>query len=225
MHILKAYNLVKEYCTNNTINRVIDDISLNVEEGEFLSITGESGSGKSTLLYLLSGLESLTMGQVLLQDRDISTLSDRKIAKLRRSVLSFVYQFYNLIPNLTIMENILLPKKMDSVLKKEDNEYLKELVHVASIDNILHRLPSEVSGGEQQRAALIRAVFIKPKIVFADEPTGNLDSKSSEQVLNLLKKINKEYNASVIMVTHSIKQAQMADRTIRLKDGRIIDNV
>jgi putative ABC transport system ATP-binding protein len=223
MKIIIAKNLIKEFNTGKVVNSVINDISLDIEEGEFLAITGESGSGKSTLLYLLSGLEIPSKGKVTLLDKDIAKLSDRQISLLRRKDISIVYQFYNLIPNLTIYENIILPKTIDKRLTKEDKIFLEELISTAGIKNILNRRPSQVSGGEQQRAALIRAVFIKPKIIFADEPTGNLDSKSSGIVMNLIKQINKDYNITVVMVTHSMQQAEMADKTITLQDGRIIN--
>lgn len=225
MKILEANNLTKVYDTNGVKVKVINGISLTTNEGEFLSITGPSGSGKSTLLYLLSGLDKPTSGEVKLLGKDINKMSSRELAEMRRHQVSFVYQFYNLIPNLSVYENIILPKRIDSRLSNDDNEYLKELLNLAGIEHIKDRRPDEISGGEQQRAAILRAVFTRPNVIFLDEPTGNLDSKSSDIVINLIKKINKEYGTSVIMVTHSLEQAKVGDRIINIIDGRINNDI
>lgn len=222
--VIEAKELIKNYDTNGIIVPVINGISMEVMEGEFLAITGISGSGKSTLLYLLSGIETPCSGEIYIEGKELSKLKEKEIARMRRQDISFVYQFYNLIPNLTIIENIVLSKRIDCKLEDEDKIYLEELINLAGISHIRNRKPSEVSGGEQQRVALIRAVFTKPKVIFLDEPTGNLDSKSSKMVMDLIMNINKTYKTTLIMVTHSLEQAKQADRIITLRDGVIIQD-
>lgn len=219
--VIRAENLIKDYVNKEIITRVIDGITLTVNEGEFLSICGASGSGKSTLLYLLSGLERVTSGVVILNGHNLNNLTEKELSKIRRKEISFVYQYYNLIPNLTVKENILLPLILDRKAVQKDYEKLSELTEVAGISHILARRPDEISGGEQQRTALVRALIVSPKIIFLDEPTGNLDSISSEKVINLVKNINKDYNTTIVMVTHSKEQAEIADRIITLSDGKI----
>jgi putative ABC transport system ATP-binding protein len=221
MTILQAIDLTKNYKNGGVITNVIKGINLDIQEGEFAAITGASGSGKSTLLYLLSGQEKPTSGKVLLNGEDISLFSESKMAALRRRQLSFVYQYYNLIPNLSVYDNIVLPVRMDRRLTAADKGYLEEIVAVAGIKNLLKKRPDQLSGGEQQRAALLRAVFIRPKIIFADEPTGNLDSKSGAAVMQLIKEINERYKTTVVMVTHSEAQAAYANRRIYMNDGKI----
>lgn len=225
MIIISAKNLIKEYTSENVLYRVINGIDLDVSEGDFLAVKGESGSGKSTLLYLLSGLETPTSGVVTFLNKDFAQMKDAETAKLRRSKISFVYQFYNLLPNLSIYDNIVLPKQIDKCFNDAEKQYLEELICLAGIKNILKKLPSEVSGGEQQRAAIVRAVFVRPAVLFADEPTGSLDSKSGMAVINLLKKINDDYKTAVVMVTHSAEQAASAKKVINIKDGKITENV
>lgn len=221
MVILSAKNLVREYGKNDTKIRVIDNISLDIEEGDFLAIKGESGSGKSTLLYLLAGIERPNAGSVCYLGQNLATLNDTKIAYLRRKEIGFVYQFYNLIGNLSIYDNLILPKKIDGAYSSEEQKYLDELISLADIGDILKKLPSQVSGGEQQRAAIVRALFVRPKIIFLDEPTGNLDSNNAFKIMELLKSINKAYNTCIVMVTHSNELSLYAHKIIKLKDGRI----
>ncbi len=221
MIILQAKNLTKDYENGAVKTHVIKDISLDISEGEFVAVTGASGSGKSTFLYLLSGQEKPTSGSVILNDKDISLFSEAQMAKLRRREVSFVYQYYNLIPNLSVYDNIVLPVRMDRRLTATDKAYFEELVEVAGLKTALKKRPDQLSGGEQQRAALLRAVFIRPKIIFADEPTGNLDSKSGCAVMQLMKEINERYNTTVIMVTHSETQAAYARKRIHISDGKI----
>lgn len=221
MTILEAKELTKDYKNGGVITHVIKGISLEIEEGEFVAITGASGSGKSTFLYLLSGQEKPTSGNVFLKGEDISLFSEGRMAALRRRDISFVYQYYNLIPNLSVYDNIVLPLRMDRRLTASDKAYLQELVEVAGLQSALKKKPELLSGGEQQRAALLRAIFIRPKIIFADEPTGNLDTKSGTAVMGLIKAINERYNTTVIMVTHSKTQAAYANRRIQIGDGKI----
>ncbi|MGI6522688.1 MAG: ABC transporter ATP-binding protein [Christensenellales bacterium] len=223
MSLIIAKNLVKEFNNKKIKNRVIKGINFSIDEGEFIAITGESGSGKSTLLYLLSGLDKPTSGGVFYMGKNLALFNDREMAELRRNEISFIYQFYNLIPNLTIYENIILPKRIEKRLSLEDKRYLKELLDFAKIGHIADLRPNEVSGGEQQRAAFIRSVFTRPKIIFADEPTGNLDSASGERLIDLIKDINSTYKTAIVMVTHSKENAKAAQRELVLKDGVIYD--
>lgn len=220
MVILSAKNLVKTYGINDAENKVIDNINLEISEGEFLAITGESGSGKSTLLYLLSGLESPSSGQVTFLNKDLASLKDSCLARIRRKEIAFVYQFHNLINNLNILDNIVLPKKIDGAFSKDEKEFLDELIKIAGIKDILKKLPSQVSGGEQQRAAIVRALFIRPKIIFLDEPTGSLDSKNAIKIMELLTDINLRYNTTIVMVTHSKELSLYAKKIIKIKDGK-----
>ncbi|MFW5780025.1 MAG: ABC transporter ATP-binding protein [Bacillota bacterium] len=222
MKIVTAKNLVKEFHSKKIKNRVIKGVNLEIEEGDFIAITGASGSGKSTLLYLLSGLDRPSSGSVFFMEKNLSEYTDRQMAKLRRNEMSFVYQFYNLIPNLNVYENIVLPKRIEKRLNTSDKKYLNELLDFAGIKHIIHLRPNEISGGEQQRVAFVRAVFTRPKIVFADEPTGNLDSVSGEKVMNLIKEINNTYKTTIIMVTHSEDNAKAAKKELKMKDGIII---
>ncbi|HKL74210.1 MAG TPA: ABC transporter ATP-binding protein [Clostridia bacterium] len=221
MVILSAKKLVKEYGTANAKTRVINDIDLDIREGDFIAITGESGSGKSTLLYLLAGLEHPDGGIVTYLGNNLSQMKDVQSAKLRRNGISFVYQFYNLINNLSIYDNIVLPKKIDSSFSLDEKKFLEELIDVAQLQHILKKLPAQVSGGEQQRAAIVRALFVRPKVILLDEPTGNLDSANALKIMSLLTDINTRYNTTVVMVTHSAELSLYAKRIVTLKDGRI----
>lgn len=221
MIILKATDLTKDYKNGGVVTHVIKGISLEIEEGGFVAVTGASGSGKSTFLYLLSGQERPTSGSIFLNGQDIAGFSEAQMSRLRRREISFVYQYYNLIPNLSVYDNIVLPVRMDRRLTTTDKAYLRELLEVAGLKTALKKRPEQLSGGEQQRVALLRAVFIRPKIIFADEPTGNLDSKSGAAVMQLIKEINTRYNTTVIMVTHSETQAAYADKRIHISDGKI----
>lgn len=221
MTILQAYNIKKSYQAKELIIPVINGIDMEIKQGEFIAVCGSSGSGKSTLLYLLSGVEKLSDGKVEFYGRDLSTLKEKEIARIRRQEMAFIYQFYNLIPNLNVEDNITLVKRMDKRLSDDDEDYFFELVKLAGIEKLVYRLPNELSGGEQQRVALIRALFASPKIIFADEPTGNLDSKSSAEVMDLFATVNHKYKTAIVMVTHSAAQAQLAERIITLKDGQL----
>jgi putative ABC transport system ATP-binding protein len=223
MVILSATKLVKKYGVSEAQITVIDNISLDINQGEFLAICGESGSGKSTLLYLLSGLEQPDRGQVTFLSQDLAKISDKTSALLRRREIAFVYQFHNLINNLSIFDNIVLPKKIDGTFSRSEKLFLDELIDVAGIRDILNKLPSQVSGGERQRAAIVRALFIRPKIIFLDEPTGSLDSTNAIKIMELLASINSNYNTAIVMVTHSAKLALYAKKIIKIKDGQIND--
>lgn len=221
-NMLIAKDLVKDFDNNKRTVSVIKDVSLEIKDGEFVAITGSSGSGKSTLLYLLSGLDTPTSGNIELNDKELSALGDKEMARLRRQEISFVYQFYNLIPNLSVKENIELPVRIDRKLNDKDREFLDDLMNLAGISQLKDRFPYEISGGEQQRTALIRALFTKPSIIFMDEPCGNLDSVASDDVMHLICDINQKYNTTIVMVTHDNSQANLADRIIKLQDGKII---
>lgn len=223
MNILTAGNLIKEYPVKGLVSRVINDIDIDIAENDFTAIKGESGSGKSTLLYLLSGFEKPTSGTVEFCGRNLAAMTDKQTAKLRRTEMSFIYQFYNLLPNISLYDNIALPKRIDRNFGESDKRYLEELAAFAGVSDVLGKLPAEVSGGEQQRAAIIRALIIRPKILFADEPTGNLDSKSGQAVMDLLAAANRDYNTAVVMVTHSAEHAAAAKKIITLKDGKILN--
>ncbi|NLL56708.1 MAG: ABC transporter ATP-binding protein [Clostridiales bacterium] len=221
MVILSATNIQKFYGSQDTKTAVIDKISLDINQGDFVAITGQSGSGKSTLLYLLSGLEQADSGQVMFEGKELGKLKDSYLARLRRTEISFCYQYHNLIHNLSILDNILLPKKIDGKITKSDKEFLQNLIEISDIKDTLYKLPSQVSGGQQQRAAIVRALFTKPKVIFLDEPTGSLDSANAIKVMELLKDINTTYKTAIVMATHSEKLSQYAKRIINIKDGRI----
>lgn len=197
----------------------LNDISFEVEEGEFLAIIGPSGSGKSTLLHTIAGLEKPTSGKVYFYDKNMYEMNKKDLTILRRQKIGIIYQFYNLIPTLNVEENITLPIELDK--KKIDKVKLEEILKFLGIDNRRKHLPNELSGGQQQKVAIGRALMIEPTIILADEPTGNLDSKSSNEIIQLLKKANKEYNQTIIMITHNLEIAKLADRIIQIEDGRI----
>lgn len=221
MTILSAKDLVKSYGKNNR-TRVIDSVNLDVDEGEFIAITGASGSGKSTLLYLLAGLETPDEGAVFFMEQNLASLPDKTLAKLRRTEISFVYQFNNLLNNLSVFDNLVLPGKIDGKIPIEDKKYLDKLIDIAGIRRILNKFPAEISGGEQQRAAIVRALFIRPKVIFLDEPTGSLDSENSLNVMRLLKELNEKFSTAVILVTHSAEVASFAKKIVKIKDGRVL---
>ena len=200
--------------------RALDQVDLSVEKGEFLAVTGPSGSGKSTLLYILGAVERPTSGRVFVDGEDISALNPTQAALYRRRRVGLVYQFYNLIPTLTVQKNILLPMALDK--KKPDREYFDQLAEALGIADRLDFLPGQLSGGQQQRAAIARALLYRPAILLADEPTGNLDKKNSEEILALLREANKRLNQTILMVTHDERAAGEADRIITLEDGRIV---
>ena len=223
MEILKVEKLTKVYGKGSTEVRALDDVSFSVNKGEFVAIVGASGSGKSTLLHLLGGVDRPTSGKVYIDGEDIFKLNDEKLAIFRRRQVGLIYQFYNLIPILNAEENITLPLSLDN--RKVDEEELNDLIKLLGLQNRKKHLPNELSGGQQQRVSIGRALITHPTIVLADEPTGNLDSKSSDEIVALLKKSNKEYKQTIVMITHNMEIAKEADRIIKIEDGRIVEEV
>lgn len=224
-NILEVRNLRKVFKDGlATPLEVLKDIDLSVEKGEFVSLMGESGSGKSTLLYQIGFLDSPTEGEVIINGNNVHKLNDDEQSKLRREDIGFVFQFYNLIPNLSVEDNILLPVIMSGKKKKDYDKRLNELLEIVGLSDKRDNLPKQLSGGQQQRVAIARAVIMNPSLILADEPTGNLDSVSTVEIMNLFKKLNKEHNITIIQVTHSDSVAEYADRIIRLKDGRIVNS-
>ena len=222
MEILKVENLVKEYGKKDTKVMALDNVSFSVQKGEFVAIIGASGSGKSTLLHLIGGVDRPTSGRVIIDGVDIYKLDENKLAMFRRRQVGLIYQFYNLIPILNVKENITLPCDLDS--KSVDEKRLKEVIEILGLENRLEHLPNELSGGQQQRVSIGRAIINNPAIVLADEPTGNLDSKASRQIVDLLKMSNKKYNQTLIVITHDERIALEADRVISIQDGKIISD-
>ncbi len=222
MEILKACNLMKTYGEDNNIVYALKDLSLTINKGEFVAIVGSSGSGKSTLLHILGGVDKPTSGNVYLNEKDIYTLNDDDLSKLRRKEIGLIYQFYNLIPTLNVRENIKLPLLLDK--KEVDENYFNELINLLNLSNRLTHLPNELSGGEQQRVGIARAFINHPSIILADEPTGNLDKANSLEIVKLLNEANKKYNQTIIMVTHDLNLAKYASRIITISDGQIIDD-
>ena len=220
MEILKVENLTKIYGKGTTKVVALDNVSFSVEKGEFVAIVGASGSGKSTLLHLIGGVDRPTSGKVFIDGKDIYEFDDDKLAIFRRRQVGLVYQFYNLIPILNVEENITLPLDLDN--RKVDNKHLKELLELLGLENRKTHLPNQLSGGQQQRTSIGRALITNPTIVLADEPTGNLDSKSSDEIVALLKKSNREYKQTIIMITHNMEIAKCADRIIKIEDGKIV---
>lgn len=219
MEILRVENLTKSYGKNETKVDAIKNVSLSIEKGEFIAITGPSGSGKSTLLHLLGGVDRPTSGKVYINDVDIYNLKTKDLAIFRRRNIGLIYQFYNLIPVLTVKENILLPAELDN--RDVDKEYLNDLIKTLGLNNREKHLPNQLSGGQQQRTSIGRALINRPSIVLADEPTGNLDSNNSKEILELLKLSVKKYNQTLIMITHDKNIALQADRIIGIEDGII----
>ncbi len=219
MNILSTINLNKSYGKGSNSIKVLKDINLSIEKGKFTTIIGPSGSGKSTLLNCIAGLDSITSGKVILDNQDISTLSEDELARLRREKFGFIFQNFNLIPVVNVYENIILPISIDN--KKIDIDYINKIVDILGIKEQLKKFPNELSGGQQQRVAIARAIANKPKIIFADEPTGNLDSKTTIDVMNLLHECVKEFKQTLIMITHDDKIASDSDRIISIIDGEI----
>ena len=220
MEILKVEHLSKIYGKGTTEVKALDDVSFSVEKGEFVAIIGASGSGKSTLLHLIGGVDRPTKGKVFIEGEDIFKLTDDNLAIFRRRQVGLIYQFYNLLPILNVEENITLPVELDG--KTVDKKDLDELIKTLGLTNRRKHLPNELSGGQQQRTAIGRAMITHPAIILADEPTGNLDSKSSDEIIELLKLSNKKYNQTIIMITHNLELASAADRIIKLEDGKIV---
>ncbi len=220
MKIIECTNLTKEYLNGENVVKAVDDITISFEQGEFCAITGPSGSGKSTFLHMLSSLEYPTSGYVTYGEKRLSDYNDNQLSILRRRRFGFVFQSYNLVQELTGYENILLPIMLDK--KKPDEEYLNKIIKILGIEDRVEHLPSALSGGQQQRIAIARALANKPAILFADEPTGNLDGKSGREVLSLLKFVSKELGVTLILVTHDLHVAEQADRILTIEDGRIV---
>ncbi len=222
MELLKTNYLQKSYGTGETIVKALKSIDLVIEKGEFIAIIGPSGSGKSTLLHLLAGLDKPSAGHVYINGFDIYSMSEKELSRFRRRNIGFIFQFFNLIPILSVEENIKLPILMDG--NKVDDDYINELMDILDIKSRKTHLPGEISGGQQQRVSIARALASKPSIIFADEPTGNLDSKNSKEVLELLTMSIKKYNQTLVMITHDPKVASCADRIITIYDGEIIED-
>lgn len=220
MEILKVQNLTKKYGKKDTEVVALDNVSFSVEKGEFIAIVGASGSGKSTLLHLIGGVDKPTSGKVFINDKDIYQLSKDDLAVFRRRQIGIIYQFYNLIPILNVKENILLPCNLDG--KKVEEKHLQEIIELLGLSKREEHLPNQLSGGQQQRVAIGRAIINNPSIILADEPTGNLDSKSSKEIIELLKKSNKKYNQTILLITHDMSIAEQADRIIKIQDGKIV---
>ena len=220
MEILRTENLTKIYGEGENRVVALDNVSFSVEKGEFVAIVGASGSGKSTLLHLLGGVDKPTSGTVYVDGKDIYKLNEENLAIFRRRQVGLIYQFYNLIPILSAEENITLPMDLDN--RKVSKKDLEEMLDVLGMKDRKDHLPSQLSGGQQQRVSIGRALITKPAIVLADEPTGNLDSKSSDEIVALLKKANKEYKQTIIMITHNLEIAAVADRIIEIEDGHIV---
>lgn len=220
MEILQTRHLKKYFGEGTNITRAVDDVDLSVSKGEFVAIVGTSGSGKSTLLHMIGGLDTPTSGSVIVHEKELSRMKDEELTIFRRRNIGFVFQNYNLVPILNVFENIVLPVELDGATV--DQRFMEEVVHVLSLEDKLKSMPNNLSGGQQQRVAIARALITKPAIVLADEPTGNLDSKSSADVLGLLKLTGEKFNQTIVMITHNQDIALLADRIVRLEDGRIV---
>ena len=220
MRILETKDLSKIYGSGDTEVRALDGVTLQIENGEFVAIVGTSGSGKSTLLHMLGGLDRPTSGSVIVDGKDIFSLKEEALTIFRRRKIGFVFQSYNLVPVLNVYENIVLPIELDG--GKVNKEFIQKIVQTLGLDGRLNALPSQLSGGQQQRVAIARALAAAPAIILADEPTGNLDSKTSQDVLSLLKVTSQKFSQTIVMITHNEEIAQMADRIIRIEDGKIV---
>lgn len=219
MSILQTTELKKYYGTKPNITKALDGVNLSVEQGEFVAIVGTSGSGKSTLLNMIGGLDVPTSGKVIVDGRDLSTLKDEQLTIFRRRKIGFIFQNYNLVPVLNVYENIVLPVELDG--NKVDKKFMNEIVQMLGLEDKLNNMPNNLSGGQQQRVAIARALVSKPAIVLADEPTGNLDSRTSSDVLGLLKVTSQKFHQTIVMITHNNEIAQLAGCIIRIEDGRI----
>lgn len=219
MPILQTTDLKKYYGEKPNITKALDGVSLSVEHGEFVAIVGTSGSGKSTLLNMIGGLDVPTSGKVIVDGKDLSTLKDEQLTIFRRRKIGFIFQNYNLVPVLNVYENIVLPVELDG--DQVDKNYMQEVVRMLGLEDRLNNMPNNLSGGQQQRVAIARALVSKPAIVLADEPTGNLDSRTSSDVLGLLKVSSQKFHQTLVMITHNNEIAQLADRIVRIEDGRI----
>lgn len=222
MEILKVENLSKNYKLGESLIKAIDNVSFKVEKGEFIAIIGASGSGKSTLLHMIGGVDKPSSGEIHIEGTDIVKLTDNQLAAIRRSKIGIIYQFYNLIQTLNVEENITLPILLDN--KKVNPKRLDSIISILNLENRRKFFPSQLSGGQQQRVAIGRSLIYSPSIILADEPTGNLDSKNSDIIVNLFKELNKKLNQTLIIATHNLEIAKQADRILELKDGKIISD-
>ena len=222
MNILSTNNLTKYYGAKPLLVKALDGISLEIEQGSFTAIVGTSGSGKSTLLHMLGGLDTPTGGSVCVDGQELSGMEKNELAIFRRRKIGFIFQNYNLIPNLTVYDNIVLPVELDG--RSVDKEYLATIAKILGLEDKLNRKPNKLSGGQQQRVAIARALVAKPAIILADEPTGNLDSHTSQEVIGLLKTTSEKFHQTIVMITHNEEIAQSADRTIRIEDGKIVES-
>lgn len=219
--ILETNQLCKFYGTNENQVKAVNNVNIQIKRGEFVAIIGKSGSGKSTLLHMLGGLDTPTRGNVVLSGKDIYQMNEDKLAVFRRRKIGFIFQAFNLVSSINVWENIVLPLGLDG--RKVDEAYVNDIISTLGIENRIHNLPNTLSGGQQQRVAIARALVARPEILFADEPTGNLDSKTSDEVIALLKMTAKKYGQTIVMITHDDEIAQVADRILIIEDGKVVD--
>lgn len=219
MSILQVTDLKKYYGAEPNVTRALDGVTLSIEQGEFAAIVGTSGSGKSTLLHMMGGLDVPTSGSIVVRGKELSQMKDEQLTIFRRRNIGFVFQNYNLVPVLNVYENIVLPVELDG--DQADRRYMEDIVHTLALEDKLQNMPNNLSGGQQQRVAIARALISKPAIILADEPTGNLDSRTSSDVLGLLKTTSRDFHQTLVMITHNDEIAQLADRIIRIEDGKI----
>ena len=220
MSVLQTIDLKKYYGTEPNITRALDGVNFSVEDGEFVAVVGTSGSGKSTLLHMMGGLDTPTSGKVIVRNKELSKMDDEQLTIFRRRNIGFIFQNYNLVPILNVYENIVLPVELDG--DTADQRFMDNIVNMLGLDDKLNNMPNQLSGGQQQRVAIARALISKPAIVLADEPTGNLDSKTSSEVLGLLKRTSEEFHQTIVMITHNNDIARLADRIVRIEDGKIM---
>ena len=220
MRVLQTVDLKKYYGEEPNITRALDGVNFSVGEGEFVAVVGTSGSGKSTLLHMMGGLDTPTSGSVFVRDKDLSKMNDEQLTIFRRRNIGFIFQNYNLVPILNVYENIVLPVELDG--DTADQQFMDNVVNMLGLDDKLKNMPNNLSGGQQQRVAIARALITKPAIILADEPTGNLDSKTSADVLGLIKRTSTEFHQTVVMITHNNDIARLADRIVRIEDGKIV---
>ena len=220
MRVLQTVDLKKYYGEEPNITRALDGVNFSVEDGEFVAVVGTSGSGKSTLLHMMGGLDTPTSGSVFVRDKDLSKMNDEQLTIFRRRNIGFIFQNYNLVPILNVYENIVLPVELDG--DTADQRFMDNVVNMLGLDDKLKNMPNHLSGGQQQRVAIARALITKPAIILADEPTGNLDSKTSADVLGLIKRTSTEFHQTVVMITHNNDIARLADRIVRIEDGKIV---
>ena len=220
MRVLQTVDLKKYYGEEPNITRALDGVNFSVDDGEFVAVVGTSGSGKSTLLHMMGGLDTPTSGSVFVRDKDLSKMNDEQLTIFRRRNIGFIFQNYNLVPILNVYENIVLPVELDG--DTADQRFMDNVVNMLGLDDKLKNMPNHLSGGQQQRVAIARAVITKPAIILADEPTGNLDSKTSADVLGLIKRTSTEFHQTVVMITHNNDIARLADRIVRIEDGKIV---